>query len=210
MREILACFVMMWAVASAADACSSVVFDYSSFSRPPEKPDLQRYLAGQEDTDYLSVGLDGITMQISPANWKEATRLAEVWEAWAESGQTDPMFQQFHGYFEPPKRVETPFGVGITGYLSVIQQKYRPKSNPTSVNTILFLFAQAESGRSMASIYLNDPTGEGSMAAVMTKLGPLMQIDPSCVSAAGAYEGKYIPAQAQYIVFPVEAFSDSD
>ncbi|WP_299415920.1 hypothetical protein [uncultured Sulfitobacter sp.] len=214
MRKILAGLALIGVSAGYAQACNTVVFDYESFSRPPMKIDLDRYLAGNEETDYLSVGLNGITLQISPANWEIATGFRAIWEAWAARGETHAMAAQFQTYFDRPLRVDTPFatlsGASLTGYLSPIMDAYRPKDDPTQRNTILFAFVEDENGSGAASLYLNDPTGEGDMEAVMDEYAKLTTIDASCISDTGAYEGRYLPDQAQYVVFPVEAFSDND
>ncbi len=199
---------------SAVDACNIVTFDYGSFSRPPAAVDQEQYLAGQEDVDYLSVGLNGITLQISPANWEVATGFRGIWERWLEEGAVHPMARNFQDYFERPERVETPFGIQskarLTGYRSEIMEKYRPKSNPDFINTILFAFVEDARGTGAASLYLNDPAGQGDMTAAMAQYAALTVIDPTCVSDTGAYEGKYLPQQARYVVFPVEAFSDNE
>ena len=44
----------------------------------------------------------------------------------------------------------------------------------------------------------------------MREYAALTVIDPVCVSATGTNERQYLPDQAQYVVFPVEAFSDND
>lgn len=214
MQRFSATACILWLGAGAAQACNVVTFDYSSFSRPPMKVDRDRYVAGQEETDYLSVGLNGVTFQISPANWETATGFRAIWDAWGKSGKTYPMAAQFQTYFDRPAEVATPFttvsGGEVTGYLSYIMEKYRPKSNPTFRNTILFAFAEDENGSGAASFYLNDPTGQGDMDAAIAEYAKLTTIDPTCVSKTGAYEGQYSPDQALYVVFPVEAFSDND
>lgn len=214
MRRFLAIIGGVLLSAGAGNACNTVLFDYSSFTRPPQKPDLNRYVAGKEDTDYLSVGLNGITLQISPANWEIATGFRAIWKAWAERDERHPMVQQFQNYFAAPTLVETPFstvsGEELIGYLSPILDEYRSETNPTAINTILLAFAEDENGGGAASLYLNDPTGEGDMSATMAEYAKYTTIDPACVSKTGAYEGRYITQEAQYVVFPVEAFSDND
>lgn len=209
-----AVFGVACSIGAAVDACNIVTFDYESFSRPPAAVDQERYLAGQEDVDYLSVGLNGITLQISPANWEVATGVRGIWERWLEEGEVHPMARNFQDYFERPERLETPFSVqpraGLTGYRSEIMERYRPKNNPDFTNTMLFAFVEDARGSGAASLYLNDPTGQGDMVAAMVQYAALTVIDPTCASETGAYEGKYLPQQARYVVFPVEAFSDND
>ena len=214
MVRFLAVLGLVSCAAGAAQACNIVTFDYDSFSRPPMKVNLERYLAGTEDVDYLSVGLGGITLQISHANWEVATGFRGIWEAWVQTGEVHPMARNFQDYFVRPDRIETAFGaaegVGLVGYRSVIMEKYRPKSNPDFENTILFALVEDAKGSGAVSLYLNDPTGQGDMAAVMAEYAGLLEIEPACVSETGAYEGQYLPQAAQYVVFPVEAFSDND
>lgn len=207
MQKYLAVLGAFWMFAGSAQACSAVEFDYSSFSRPPKKLDIERYLAGQEDVYYLSLGLHGITLQISPANTEVDTRLAGIWEAWAQDGVEHPDFENFHGFFTQPERVSTPFAGVITGYRSALRPEHKPAANPDLVLEMLMAFIEFD-GAGVASLYLNDPGDGGNMAEVMAELGALLTVDPDCVSASGAYEGRYIPEEARFVVFPVEAFRD--
>lgn len=206
MRKMIAtvCWSLMWS--SAGQACEAVVFDYSSFTRPPQKLDVERFVAGREDGNFLSVGLRGVTLQISPANYALDAQLEQIWATWADRGERHMEFANFHDNFTQPVRIDTPFAGGTVGYWSEILPARRPADQPDMALPIVMVFLQGQGG-GVASLYINN-VGDADMDAVMAELAALTVFDTRCVSESGAYEGRFERAAARFVVFPVEAFLD--
>jgi len=196
MRVVFGFMAVLLCAGAVQAECAAVTFDYNSFTRPPGKLDYDRYVAGQEQGNYLSVGLNGITLQISPANTEQDQELPMIWDKWRVHGIQHPDYQAFHQFHERPDIVETPFGVDLSGW--------RSKQLDAGRNVIEFSFLRDEQGRVMASLYMNDPVGEAEWDEVLAQLAYFTTINPACVSEVGRYEGAYDPPNARFLVFPKE------
>ncbi len=193
--RIMLISMLFWANIAVAE-CNTLSFDYSSFSRPPGKVTIDRYVAGHQDVNYLSIGLRGITLQISPANTAQDQDLPDIWQAWRTVGKTHPDYLNFHTYHTRPTLVETPLNAEGQGHHSV--------QTDGGTNVIEFIFFIDAQDAVFATAYLNDPVGDADWDGVVDELAGLLSLDKSCISNTGRYEGKYEADAARYVIFPTK------